>query len=261
MWAIFAIFILVSGYIYVDAHLPSKYKLKKSVGWNAYFLVAVKGSEFVLLGGIFAIFFIFFLYLLMFLFDIPAYIFGWYEPSGFAYELMTKSFLEVKVPFIIWAVCTMLLSIGSSQDLKKYYKSRENRLKGFREIAESSAVETIILESLDRVQDGILLFVTLKSRKVYIGVVDEVRIDSGDTSDLVLIPFISGYRSRDTLTFNKEHDYAEIYDEMGLWTEDGPLSIKQFRVVVPMDEIEALSLFHLDVYEKFQVKKTALTLE
>lgn len=261
MWAIFAIFILVSGYIYVDADLPSKYKLKKSVGWNAYFLVAVKGAEFVLMGGGIAIFFISFLYLIMFFLNIPSYVFDWYEPFDFAYWLMTKTFMEVKVPFIIWAVCTMLLSTGSSQNLQKYYKDRENRIKGFREIAKGSAVESIILESLDKMKDGILLFVTLKSRKVYIGIVDGVRFDSGDTSDLVLIPFISGYRAKDTLTFHKEHDYAEIYDEMGMWSGQGSLSTKQFRIVVPMEEIEALSLFHLDVYNRFQEKKATLTLE
>ena len=73
MWAIFAIFILVGGYIYVDAHLPSKYKLRKSVGWNAYFLVAVKGAEFVLIGGALALIVITIIYGATFLINLPAY--------------------------------------------------------------------------------------------------------------------------------------------------------------------------------------------
>lgn len=261
MWAIFVIFMLVCGYMYVDADLPSKYKLKKSIGWNAYFLVAVKGAEFVLKGGFISVILILLTYFLMFLLNLPTYIFGLYEPFSFAYWLMGQTFLELRVPFIIWGMLTLFISKVESDDLRKYYKKSGNRIKGFRKIAESNAVEAIILESLDNMQDGVLLFVTLKSRKVYIGIVDGMRFESGDTSDLVLVPFISGYREKETLTFRKEHDYSEIYDEMGMWSGDGPLTIQQFRIVIPMEEIEALSLFHLDIYDKFQDKRKDMVLE
>ncbi|MHC5225540.1 hypothetical protein [Ignatzschineria sp. LJL83] len=261
MWAIFVIFMLVCGYMYVDADLPSKYKLKKSIGWNSYFLVAVKGAEFVLKGGIISVIIISSIYILMFLLNLLTYAFGWYEPFSFAYWLMGQTFLELRVPFIIWGIITLMISKMESEGLREYYKKPENRIKGFRKIAESNAVEAIILESLDNMKNGVLLFVTLKSRKVYIGVVDGVRFESGDTSDLVLVPFISGYREKETLTFYKEHDYSKIYNEMGMWSGNGPLTIQQFRIVIPMGEIEALSLFHLDVYDKFQDKKRAMTLE
>lgn len=252
---------LVCGYMYVDADLPSKYKLKKSIGWNSYFLVAVKGAEFVFKGLVISIIIISFIYAIMFLLNLPAYIFGLYEPFSFAYWLMGQTFLELRVPFIIWGIITLMISKIESDGLREYYKKLGNRIEGFRKIAESNAVEAIILESLDNMKDGVLLFVTLKSRKVYIGIVDGVRFESGDTSDLVLVPFISGYREKETLTFHKEHDYSEIYNEMGMRSGKGPLTIQQFRIVIPMEEIEALSLFHLDVYDKFQDKKRAMTLE
>lgn len=254
MWAIFAVFILAGGYVYVDADLPSKYKLRKSDGWKTYFLVALKGVEFVMFGLLLAVVVISFLYASMFVLNIPTYIFGWYSPFSYAYELMGKSFLEAKVPFIIWGVSTLILSVGSAENIRKYYKSSENRVKGFREIAKSSAIESIILESLDKMKDGVLLFITLKSRKVYIGVVDGVRLESMDTSYLTIIPFISGYRDEETLTFHKKHDYSEIYNEMNISSNSSPLTINQFRVVIPQDEIDSLSLFHLDVYERFQKK-------
>lgn len=252
MWAIFAIFILVGGYIYVDAHLPSKYKLRKSVGWNAYFLVAVKGAEFVLIGGALALIVITIIYGATFLINLPAYFSDSREPFNFATWLMKQTFLDVKIPFIIWGISTLLLSVTSSNDIRNFYKKSENRIQGFREIAKGNAIEAIILESLDKMKDGVLLFVTLKSRKVYIGIVDGVRFESGDTSDLVLIPFISGYRAKETLTFYKEHDYSEIYKEIAQLENPISLTLDQFRIVMPMNEIEAFSLFHLDVYEKFQ---------
>ena len=261
MWALFVIFMLVCGYMYVDADLPSKYKLKKSIGWNAYFLVAVKGAEFVFKGGLISILIVSFIYVLMFLLNLPTYIFDLYEPFSFAYWLVGQTFLDLRVPFIIWGIITLIISKMESEALREYYKKPENRIKGFRKIAESNAIEAIILESLDNIKNGVLLFVTLKSRKVYIGIVDGVRFESGDTSDLVLVPFISGYREKETLTFHKEHDYSEIYEEMGMWTGSASLRIQQFRIVLSMDEVEALSLFHLDVYDKFQDKRRTMTLE
>lgn len=59
-------------------------------------------------------------------------------------------------------------------------------------------MENILLESVER---GLLLLVTLKSRKVYVGMIDEARFNQLDTNTLVLIPFMSGYRDKDTLTF------------------------------------------------------------
>ena len=50
-----------------------------------------------------------------------------------------------------------------------------------------------------------LIFVTLKSCKVYIGYVDAPRIEYSHTQHLAIIPCISGYRDKDTLRYHEQH--------------------------------------------------------
>ncbi|OTA14771.1 hypothetical protein Xvie_03475 [Xenorhabdus vietnamensis] len=82
MWAFIIVFVLICGYYYVDTHLPSKYKLNKSVGWSAYFCVGAKGVEFLIAGVILAAVIVFYLYLVMFVLNILHYL-------GVEYKLFT----------------------------------------------------------------------------------------------------------------------------------------------------------------------------
>jgi len=45
--------ILVSGFIYVTLSLSTRYRYKRSNGWDAYFFVAAWGTVFFLAGGLF----------------------------------------------------------------------------------------------------------------------------------------------------------------------------------------------------------------
>lgn len=251
MWALVVVLILVCGHHYVDAHLPSKYKLKKSVGWNAYFIVVVKGFEFLVIGAILALAVITVLYIVMWFMNIPAYLWNFYAPFTYMNDLMKLRLAGFSAWSVLWLTLTVLTSLASRLNHRKFYQDHDNRMMGFREIAKDNAVENLIIESLDHVANGILLFVTLKSRKVYVGMVDGARFQGLDTNTLVIIPFLSGYRAEDTLTFHIEHNYASHYENVGITEESSPLSYNQFRHVIPMDAIESFSLFNIDTYFSF----------
>lgn len=252
MWAIVVVLILVCGHHYIDAHLPSQYKLKKSVGWNAYFLVAVKGFEFLILGAVAAGFLVAILYMTMWVFNVPSLFMKDYDKFTYATDLMEFRLSGFSFWSVLWLSFTVLISWGSKENTRKYYKDPLNRLNGFREIAKDNAIEGIILESLEKMQYGILLFVTLKSRKVYIGMINDARFEGMDTDTLVLIPFISGYRDKDTLTFKIEHYYTDHYSQAGITLESDPISVFQFRHVIPLEQIESFSLFDVNTYISFQ---------
>lgn len=144
---------------------------------------------------------------------------------------------------------TFFVSVGLAASATKDSKDPQKRKEIYREIAEHSAIESILLEALDK---GLLLLVTLKSRKVYVGMVDEARLNLLDTSTLTLIPFMSGYRDKDTLTYRMEHNYAEHYLSQGITLTSEPLSVYQFRHVLPFDQIESFSLFNVPTYNLFQ---------
>ncbi|MEY1278382.1 hypothetical protein AB7080_20390, partial [Providencia rettgeri] len=89
-------------------------------------------------------------------------------------------------------------------------------------------------------------------RKVYVGMVDGIRFEGMDINTLVLIPFMSGYREKDTLTFHVEHNYTDHYSQQGINFSSEPLSVFQFRHVLPYEQIESFSLFNVNTYNVFQ---------
>lgn len=249
MWAAVVIIVLVCGYNYTNCHLPSRYRQNKAVGWNAYFDVAHKGGQFLISGFLLACVIVFLVFFFMFILNILAYVGVNYEKFTFANDLLEYRLLGLSMFSALILGCTVLVSFGQASQAKKNFKDPQKRVDIFREIAAHSAVENILLESIER---GLLLLVTLKSRKVYVGMIDEARFDQLDTNTLVLIPFMSGYRHKDTLTFCVEHNYVDHYQSEGITLTSEPLSVYQFRHVLPVDQIESFSLFNVNTYETFQ---------
>ncbi|EFB5461391.1 hypothetical protein FNW50_12470 [Escherichia coli] len=234
---------------YTNCHLPSRYRQSKAIGWNAYFDVALKGGEFLISGILIAALLVVVLYAGMSLWNIPAYLFGWYAPFTFAHDFLKMRVFGLSMFPAMSIAFTIIVSIGKASEATKNHKDPQKRKAIFEEIAAHSAVENILLESVER---GLLLLVTLKSRKVYVGMIDEARFNQLDTNTLVLIPFMSGYRDKDTLTFCVEHNYVDYYLSQGITLTSEPLSVYQFRHVLPFDQIESFSLFNVETFETFK---------
>ncbi|CRX53887.1 MULTISPECIES: hypothetical protein [Yersinia] len=249
MWAAIIVVVLVCGYLYTSQHLPSRFKLQKAVGWNAYFLVALKGGSFLISGFFVAFFCWVVLWLLMFIGNVPYYLGANYAPFEFTYTLFNLRFMGLSMPSITVLGCTVMVSVGAAKKADKDSKNPQKMNEIFKELAKESATENLLLESIER---GLLLLISLKSRKVYVGMVDEARFANVDTDTIVIIPFMSGYRDKDTLTFCVEHNYADHYQSEGITLTSEPLSVYQYRHVLPIEQIESLSLFNAETYESFQ---------
>lgn len=252
MWALIIVFVLICGYIYVDTHIPSRYKLNKSVGWNAYFCVGARGGYFLILGLILTGVVVFYLYTIQFIFNFPLYVGADYSPFTFSEDLLKKRMFGMSYFSLLCLGCTAFVSISQTYTVKNENDTLQARIDAFREIAKDSAIEKILLDSLDKMEDGLMLLISLKSRKVYVGMLDIARFDGLDTNTLVIIPVMSGYRDKDTMTFIVEHNYTDHYDKEGITLTSEPLSVFHFRHVLPFDQIESLSLFNTNTYKKFQ---------
>lgn len=97
-----------------------------------------------------------------------------------------------------------------------------------------------------------LIFVTLKSRKVYIGYVAAPRVEFHNSAHLEIIPFISGYRDKDSLRYIEQHRYYDLYLSKEITFESEPLNLQHFRHVIPIEQIEAISLFDESTYSDFE---------
>ncbi|NHB94197.1 hypothetical protein [Photorhabdus cinerea] len=249
MWAAVVIVVLVCGYVYTNSHLPSRFKQNKAIGWNAYFEVARQGGFFLIAGFCLALTLSCLVFAVMMLLNIPVYFGAKYIPFTFAHDLFNSRLVGMSVFSFLILSFTVLISISASYNAEKDFRNPEKRNGIFKEIASNNAIESLLLESIE---SGLLLLITLKSRKVYVGMVDEARFHHLDTDTIVIIPFMSGYRDKDTLTFCAEHNYADHYRNEGITLTSKPLSVYQFRHVLPLEQIESLSLFNPETYDKFQ---------
>ncbi|MEY8185560.1 hypothetical protein AB9C95_11215 [Serratia marcescens] len=254
MSAALVVVVLVCGYLYINSHIPSKILFKKTTGWQSYFQVALKGSiyltiAFLLLSFVWSIAFI-----LMFILNIPTFLGADYSKFTFAIDLLEFKIAGLGFPFILLVALTSALSFGESKQVEKNLKKAAYRRQLFEEISSSSSIESMMLESIDS-KSHLLVSITLKSRKVYIGMVHEARLEEHDTDVIVIIPFLSGYRHKDTLSFVEEVNYADHYKECDITLTSTPLSYTQYRHIIPRDQIESFSLFNSDMYNKFKQQK------
>ena len=116
-------------------------------------------------------------------------------------------------------------------------------------------IELLIQESID---DQVPVEVTLRNRKIYIGLGLEIGIGTSSESDIALIPMYSGYRDEGTLNLNIETDYLSAiwefveYDEGSSSDEDtDSWSSEEFRVVIPVTEVVSARLFDEELYDEF----------
>ncbi|PHM69520.1 hypothetical protein [Xenorhabdus sp. KJ12.1] len=254
MWPVFITFVLICGYKYIDSDIQSKIELQKAQGWNAYFQVALKGGEFLIAGFVMAVFIEILLYLAMFIMNVPTYLGAAYMQFTFATDL--NGFRYATASFFSWivVVSTVLMSIGQASIAKNRSENYEYKIKAIKDNAKKDAVNELLLESLE---GNLLVMVTLKSRKVYVGMVDAAKFYNFHThSDAMvsIIPFISGYRDKDSLSFKIENNYAIIYDQKNITLTSEPLSVEQFRHILPIDQIESFSLFDPVTYMSFKEK-------
>lgn len=281
MWPLLVLLIPLFGYMYVDSDHYLKYKLKKSDGWHAYFLVSVQGLH-LLLSMInsllqLAVLFYFGMFALFFgvgIIDsvvtlwsvLPRTFVGFIDIvltsltnawllqfwdffifiAGLLKQLMTPNKISIilLVSLSIYSVSKSISNASQQNDEEVIEKVRQR-------IAQDSQVDAMIFEAEEA---GLLVMITLKSRKVYVGQILGKNIGYTDMKEISLIPILSGYRDKDTLSFNVEHDYSDYYSRENI-TESSSMPLSHFQQVIFYDQIESMSLFDSETYKKFQKTK------
>ncbi len=252
MSAIAVAFILVCGFIYTDKHLPARYKQKRATGWESYCHVALHGFKFCSIGFLLVALIYLLLWLLSSLYNLPA------ELSWGSYKLVAwnKSFLhlhfeELSIPLILSMLFGFLIAIGEANKSVKQQQDPSCRLKVYASIAGGDRMESLFLDSMMREMP---VRITLKSRKVYVGMAEcAVQQDQFDSDFVVIIPLSSGYRDKDTLAYHDTHNYAEYYQHHQITLDSKPLSLRDFRMVIDRSQIETVSLFDTATYHSFSL--------
>ncbi|WP_409074956.1 hypothetical protein ACF2G4_13290 [Pantoea sp. C3] len=235
--AIFMV-LMVSGYWYTSRDLSSRFKIRRSSGWDVYFLVALYGCIFVLQGvfatGIIWIVLLGISAIANALQEIPGVHLKW------QIEFMNWSFLGIQAPVVVMLAFAILFCLYRSNWSGSARLNAPGRKDLYQKLSRSNGVEQLLFQCME---EGELAWITLKSRRIYIGMIHAATFEYENTANIVLIPMLSGYRDSKTLKLAVEHNYSKWYAEHNITLESEPKNAMAFRKVLMVDQIESLSLF------------------
>lgn len=235
--AIFMV-LMVCGYWYASRDLSTRLKFKRTFGWDVYFLVALYGCIFVLQGLIATGLLWGLLLLISTILNQTPLGEGYYH--HYQIDFMTGSFLGVQGPVMAMLSFTIFICLYRSNWAKSARLGSAERRELYKYLTRANGVEGILYECME---EGELAWVTLKSQRIYIGMIQTASFDSGNSSNIVLIPMLSGYRDENTLDLHVEHNYSAWYHDHNISLTSEEITALAFRKVIMLDQIESLSLF------------------
>ncbi|EES0388418.1 hypothetical protein FXT97_001729 [Escherichia coli] len=240
--------ILVCGFWYTENHYQSRIHHARTNGWASYFYVAMHGCRFVAQGFLLTLF----VYFLIWLLGIIPFLINLFRDTPLKWDvfewMINTKVIELPLFVLLSLFTTCAIAYSEGTDARKEMEDEEARQKAYREMASKDALENLLIQAIDT---EMLIFVTLKSRKVYIGYVAAPRVEFHSSAHLEIIPFISGYRDKDSLRYIEQHRYYDLYLSKGITFDSNPLNLQHFRHVIPNDQIEAVSLFDVNTYSDF----------
>ena len=155
-------------------------------------------------------------------------------------EFMNWSFLGIQAPVVVMLSFAVAFCLYRSNWSGSARLNSKGRKKLYKELSRSNGVEGILFQCME---EGELAWVTLKSRRIYIGMIHTASYEIENTANIVLIPMLSGYRDGKTLNLCVEHNYSKWYAEHNITLDSEPKSAMAFRKVILLSQIESLSLF------------------
>lgn len=256
MNTIIFVIVLISGYLYVNTAISSKYIFKRSAGWDAYFYVAVWGVCFTVVAwgicSILSLLGVFrYLYNLLLLNE---YIDS--ETINRMFPLSTSDKLKfADLKFALFGLVSLLLAflVGHFQKWR-VNRDEDKKIKSLARAVNNDPLESMLIEASIRSFPVIL---TLSSRKIYVGLINCPQFEHGKAEYLQLLPLLSGYRNKDDLTVTITTNYRRHYIDSGIASGigDAQLSLSDFRTLIPKEEVEGISFFDANTYSKFKEKE------
>lgn len=243
MSLLFILSVLVLGYIYVQGVPSERLDLRRSAGWETYVRLGKYGLGFLIKAVVPLSLLYFAVCILLFLAD---WIFS-SDFSGFFRGILAFNVVGgIRIYHLIIAVFAYL--ICESEIKSRRGESWEDRLPFY------DGMLRVVAEAANTQQ---LVRVSLKSRKVYIGLITQEQSEPAESDNLVLIPVYSGYRDKDTLRMEINCRYAPVYQKYGILDgvgldEDTLEKLDSFRVCIRCGEIESIVIFNDSLYGDFE---------
>lgn len=246
MGAFAVAFILISGYLFVSISTYQKYITRREDGHRYYFRCGAFGIGFSMLGIVLAT--------LLDAFNVPTFILNSLGTSIEQLTSVTKfsqtlqDYLSLKFAFGTGLAVLIAPLFALIDNLfRNAEKSRASVHK-----SKSPALEKFLFDCGTHLRT---VLITLSSRKVYVGIVHDISIESGEVEHFTILPILSGYRDKDTLTVkfttNYYLHYEQHLDENGNPLDGNGSSFDDFIEMISVSKIDHLGSFDIDTYKKF----------
>lgn len=246
MAVLFTMLVLVAGYYYARSLPSEKVNLKRSAGWETYVYLGFHGLRFLIQ----SLWVLLLLWVSVYLILSTA---DWGFDSSMRLWLQRQItrilFDDIQVYHVLiaafaWALC--------QNEIKGKIK-RGNKLV-FENIKNYDGLLRLVIEAAAGQRP---LRLSLKSRKVYVGLIMEEQFESGDLDYILLVPLISGYRDKDALDIFFDCSYLSVYEKHGFFAgdqlnEEKLLRLDDFRMAIKVSEIESVSFFEFGIFDEFE---------
>lgn len=253
MAILLVLLILVLGYRYTNAIPAEKIALKRSSGWEAYVRMGSHGIGFV--WNAICVYAILAACSIVSIFSVAIifHIFGNDSYSDFLEYMEILWSLKIHGIGINEVIVTLFSFASCSASIREENnKSPEDQRK---EIRKQDAVLNIIIDAAEQLHP---VKISLKSRKIYIGIIQAEQFERPDLDNIAMIPFYSGHRDKDTLNIIFDSNYIKVYEKhygktfsnhsIKSLSPENIRKLEEFRIVIRLSEIESISFFDLTYY-------------
>lgn len=246
MAVLFTMLILVVGYHYARSLPSEKVNLKRSAGWETYVYLGFHGLRFLVMALVIAII----LWMVVFLvLNFVDWFFNLSVRIWLQRQVTCILFDDIQVYHVLVAVFAWALCQSEIKD-----KVEQGNTLIVENIRNYDGLLRLVIEAASTQKP---LRLSLKSRKVYVGLVMEEQFESGDLDYVLIVPLVSGYRDKDTLDIFFDCSYVSVYEKHGLFvgdelSEKELLKLDDFRLAIKVSEIESVSFFEFGVIHEFE---------
>lgn len=225
---------LVGGYLYVVGYSATKYLIAREEGHRLYFRVAYHGvclflCALALFGGV-----------------------GWglsqFQWFASAHEklvalvaplLKSRDHASAQVAFVI--VCFGSVFLGRLAPVVLNRLRKNSIDDAVWKAAQENELEEFLLEAVALLRT---VSITLTAGKVYVGIVLTTPEPKTDRRVITLLPYMSGYREE-----KGQVVFTTFYDQF--YQEPTDADAERFRLVLPLDKMQSISYFDMEIYERF----------
>ncbi|WP_426506237.1 hypothetical protein [Serratia proteamaculans] len=235
--------LLVCGYWYATRDGRSRLRLKRTSGWEVYFLVALYGSVFVFQGFNLVVMFWGMLFLLSSIMNIYYQINSIPTQVHLHSNFMNLTFFHLQAPLLLMLAFALLLCFFRTLISPRKELSNNSRTHFYQELTKADGVGNLLFNSMENNE---MITLRLMSGRRYVGVVYAAINESTSHGNLILLPLLEGCDGPGELGFTVKKNHCALYEDELLHNQRRLIDkALKLRLVIMSHQVESISYFQL----------------